>query len=101
MSDMEEKTITLPHTIKLREPVEMGKDSGTMITEISFRNRFTAAMVEKLPVADQTMGDFYPIISKMTGETMETIRRLGFADLKDCIEVVSHFLGSGPVIGVK
>lgn len=101
MSDMEEKTITLPHTITLREPIEMGKESGTMITEITFRNRFTAAMVEKMPVADQTMGDFYPVISKMTGETMETIRRLGFRDLQECIEVVSHFFGSGPTIGGK
>jgi len=99
MSTEETTKYTLPHTITLQEPIEMGKDTKTMITEITFRNKFTAAMVENMPLEGHTMGHFYPIISKMSGETMETVRRMGFADLQDCIKVVSSFFTIGPAIG--
>jgi len=84
----------LPFTITLEEPIELG---STTVHEITFRNRLSAGMMAHLPVGEKTqkMGDFYPIISKMTGETLVTVERLGYPDLSKCISVVSSFFTSG------
>jgi len=83
----------LPHVITLEESFNLGSEEKTTIT---FRNRLQGGFLTHLTVGkDQKFGEFFPIISKMTGETLTTIEKLGFTDLQECISVVSSFFKSG------
>tara|TARA_R110001606_G_scaffold345587_1_gene494490 strand:+ start:190 stop:519 length:330 start_codon:yes stop_codon:yes gene_type:complete len=93
---IEEGTMSLPFTLKLTKPIKLGEDT---VSEITFKNEPTAADVEKMPVKDQNMGHFYPVISKMTGQTLVGIRRLSFKDLQNAMELSNHFLGGSEEIG--
>ena len=90
----EEENISLPHTMQLVDPFEFMEET---ITQITFRNRITAAMVAHIGVGDMENGTFqlgtmYPIISKMTGEFPLLIDQLGFKDTTAAIGVVTSFL---------
>lgn len=95
---VEEGTMSLPFTLKLNTPIKLGEET---VSEITFKNEPTAADVEKMPIKDQQMGHFYPVISKMTGETLVGIRRMGFKDLQACMELANHFLGGSDEAGAE
>ena len=87
------KTYELPHVHELSDPFQLGSELKTAVT---FRNRLCGGFMEHMTFgAQQKLGDFYPIIAKMTGETLDTIKKLGPQDLFECAGVVSSFFSRG------
>ena len=87
----------LPYNYILKKPIQLSENNT--VTEINFKNAVNGGMIEHLPAGGSQfmkMGHFYPIISKMTGETLITIKKMEFDDLQKCIEVVGSFLGDSP-----
>ena len=101
MDTEEQKEYTLPYELELRSPVEVGSET---IEKITFKNEPDGDMVGSLPAGGKEffqMQHFYPIISKMTGESSRTVRKMKYADLQVCLDVVSYFLGDGQETGTK
>lgn len=91
--------VELPHTVTLVDPFKLGSQT---VESVTFKNRLCADMVKHLPVGavgSFTLGHLYPIVSKMTGETMEVVGRLGWDDLQECVGIASAFLGNGQKTG--
>lgn len=84
--------LTMPHVIQLKYPRSVG---SKVIDEVTFRNEPTGAMTENLPVGNMKQGDFYPIISKMTGETLDLVRKMHPHDIVKCMKAASVFLDIG------
>lgn len=94
-----EESYELPHTIKLKSPKQIGKN--TTMDEIVFSKRPEAGMMMALPImklTDMQLGHFLPIIAGMAGRPKEHIMKLEFGDLQDCLKVVTYFLRSSGVI---
>jgi hypothetical protein len=89
-SFISEKNLKLPITLKLVDPVKLTE--STLIETLTFANKVTAGDMEKLPVDSQVMGDFYPALSKMTGQSIILIKKLSFEDANNAMEVVNYFL---------
>lgn len=97
--------IELPFDLNLSEPIITRNVDGVVVDEkktITFKNKLNAGMVGDIPVGENSemkMHHFFPIISKMTGETVATVKKLGFSDIQESMDVVGHFLGGGPTTG--
>lgn len=94
-SEEVDREYELPHTVKLSRPIVLGSEEKENIT---FKNRLNGRMLKKLEVGKNgstRLGSFYPIISKMTGETPITINRMLWVDLNKCLPVITYFLASG------
>lgn len=92
---IKEDSLELPFTLKLSKPITLGSET---LDSFTFRNEPTAGDVENMPVRDQKMGHFYPVISKMTGETLVSVRKLSFKDMQNCMEIANYFLGGSEEI---
>lgn len=84
---------TIPCKVQLEKPIKVGDKT---LTELEFRNEMQVGFVEHLPVSGgkygvQKVGHIIPIISKMTGETMATIKKITFKDFTACADIVSYF----------
>mgnify|MGYP000439307420 CR=1 FL=1 len=102
-----QKIYTIPHKMELKEPIRTFNTEGdeiesARVEKLVFSNPLNAGMIASIPAgenADLSIGSFYPIISKMTGQTMANINKLGVTDVMEAIEVVSYFLEPGPTTG--
>ena len=98
-----EKTYEIPYTFTLSSPIKTFNKEGDEVVDarvekITFSNPLNAGMMANIPAGENveiTMGHFYPIISKMTGQPVATINKLGVSDLMHAVEVVGYFLEPG------
>lgn len=97
----------IPHSQPLADPIKTFNTEGDEVTsarieKLVFSNPLNAGMIANIPAGentDITLGHFYPIISKMTGQPVATINKLGVPDLMKAVEVVGYFLEGGPTTG--
>lgn len=82
--------------IVLDYPIQVGSET---ITEIKINRRPKAGDLMDMKSGEQTLGDIMKIVSKISGETMETVKELDLEDLQKVSEVVQNFLGNSPKIG--
>ena len=100
-----EVEITLPFEIPLSAPIHIHNVNGAVvktIDKITFQNPVNAGMLEDFPIGEKIvlkMGNMYPIVSQMTGETLATIKKLSFRDIKECLKIANHFLADGQMTG--
>lgn len=93
------KVFSLPHTIKLKFPVELSETK--VVDSITFQNRIKAKTMEKMESAEIPLSHMYPIMVHMTGERINVIREIDWEDLQECIEVVTYFLKGGRTGGAQ
>jgi len=90
--DQEEHYI-LPYTVVLEAPFEYGKKT---FTEFVFQNELELGMWVHIPAGDgMKIGHMIPMISGMTGQTKEVVKKLRPADARKCMEIANYFLGIG------
>lgn len=82
----------LPHTVKFKYPVQVGKE--TVLSELTFTEIPDAQAMAKMPVGDTetTLDMMYPIIAAMSKTPETHIRKIKWPDLKECLPVVTYFL---------
>ena len=91
--DDEEKHYIIPHTVVLEQPFEYGKKT---YTEFVFQNELELGMWAHIPAGEgQKIGHMIPMISGMTGQTREVVKKLRPADAKVCMEIANYFLSLG------
>lgn len=88
--ESEDEKQKLPHTVKLKRPIEIG---GKKYTELVFKYPVTIAMMKALPVSEehQKLGHFLPMISGMTGEPSSVVEMLSVDDFNVCVELARSF----------
>lgn len=87
--DNKEEGFTIPHTLKLKNPFSFGERE---IKEIVFKNRLTVDMIMHLQMGiSHQYGHYVPVVSQMTGESSELIKKLSPIDFVDCIMIVTFF----------
>lgn len=82
--------------INLDYPIQIGSET---LQSISINRRPKAGDLMDMKSGEQTLGDIMKIISKISGETLDTIKELDLEDLTKISEVVQGFLGNSPKIG--
>jgi len=86
----------LPVPIDLKKQIKSG---SKVITRIEFKNELTLGMLAHIPVGQtgtgMKIGHMIPMISGMTGELPETIKKLCWEDAQKSMEIVNYFLTSG------
>ena len=84
-----ENKFELPHTIKLKHPIEF---DNRKIEEITFKNMCTVEMILHLHMnLGHQYGHYVKPVSQMTGEAEAVIKKLAPTDFVDCVEVVTNF----------
>lgn len=84
---------TIPHTIKLSDTVDIGKE--TTMSEIVLVKKPNTGMTMHFPVMDMTglqVGHFVPVIASMSGLPQQIVKKIPYFDLLNIIPVVMYFL---------
>jgi hypothetical protein len=74
--------------LTLKKPIIIGDKE---ITELEFFE-VEAGDLESVPLSNQKLGDYFPVLSKITRQPLPIIRKLSVADLTVAIERVQNFL---------
>lgn len=86
----------LPITLKLHKPVEHG---SRVIEELVFSRELEAKDLFDLPPAGWKVGDYAQIASRLTGQPLPVLARLGLVDLTKVMRTVEDFLPDGRTTG--
>ena len=84
-----EGSLDFPFNLKLKKPIVLGSETKDYV---SFNNEPTAGDISSLPVSDYKFGDFFPVLSKVIGEPIVVVNKLSIGDMKNCMEILNHFL---------
>lgn len=87
----EEKTFTVPHTIKLDEPFTYGNEE---VTELVVNRRPKAKDFKGIHTSSMKFDDILRVGSRITGESISKIEELDVADMMKLVEVINSFLPS-------
>lgn len=92
-TESEEPKYVIPCKVELERPIKVGSNT---LTELEFKNEMQVSFMEHMPISGgkygvQKVGHIIPVISKMTGETMATIKQITFSDFQKCSEIVAFF----------
>lgn len=89
---MTNKSIELPHTINLENPIKWGEEE---IKSIVIKRPLKARDFKGINAAGITFDDMIRLCSKLTGEELAKIEDLDATDFFKVVEVLNHFLPSG------
>lgn len=87
--ELKEKEITLPHEVKLKYPVQFGKDLRDIII---VKRRLKTKDLMNFPAEGQKFGHIVSLVSKITQEPMSLIKELDSKDLVVLSKIVQNFL---------
>ena len=94
----EKKEYPIPYTIRLKYPVEWGKDEDPRDTLI-VKRRLKGKDLKEIPSDNIKLGHMVKLVSKITGEPMSFVDELDSEDLFKAIEVVKSFLPNSQTTG--
>lgn len=88
----------LPLVISLQSPLRHGSED---VREIVFKRPLKVRDLRGVKVTSLTFDDFALVIGRLVGLPTSVIEQMELWDFGSAMEVVSDFLGSGPVTGSK
>lgn len=87
---------TLPHTHKLKYPIQIGDETTT---EIVFKRRLIAKDLKGIPADGMTLDCTTLMLSRVVGKPVAVMEQLDAEDLTDLAEVIGSFLSRGRTTG--
>lgn len=91
----QEEQYPIPYTHKLKYPIEWGKTTKTMVTEIVFKRRLKVNDLKGLPASDLQVNDMIRLIARCTGNVTALVEELDAEDYIELVQVVQYFLSGG------
>lgn len=94
-TENKEEMYKIPYTHRLKYPIEWGKTSKTMISEIHFSRRLKVLDLKGMPAQNLEVNDMIRLIARCTGNVMALIEELDAEDYIELVQVVQYFLSGG------
>lgn len=86
-----EENITIPHEVKLKFPVQWGKNEPPR-DMIVVKRRLKTKDLMNFPADKQKFGHMVSLISKVTGEPLAFIKEIDSHDMVRLTKIIQHFL---------
>jgi hypothetical protein len=85
--------------VKLQYPISWGENE--LVSEVVFTRRIQAKDLKGVPINGvMGMEHILLLIARLTGKTQTQLEQLDMVDLTSLSNVVSNFLGNGPLTSV-
>lgn len=94
-----EEQYSIPHVHKLQYPIEWGKTTKEIISEISFNRRLQVMDLKGLPANELQVTDMIRLIARWSGKSTVLVEMLDAVDYIELVGVVQYFLNGGQTSG--